>query len=37
MNILLYVSVVFICGTTWIVISVQSHFATPVVVILCGF
>ena len=29
MNILLYVAVVLIWGTTWIGIAVQSHYATP--------
>lgn len=40
MNILLYVAVVLIWGTTWIGIAVQSHYATPVVAIfmaLCYF
>ncbi|HDZ1841021.1 EamA family transporter [Acinetobacter baumannii] len=37
MNILLYVAVVLIWGTTWIGIAVQSHYATPVVAILWRF
>ena len=37
MNILLYVAVVLIWGTTWIGIAVQSYYATPVVAILWRF